>query len=113
MPAILAKRLWKLAEQNARLNTVEVNFFEADILNLRFFEKKITSHFDVIVSNPPYIKSHERSSMTKQVVDHEPHLALFVKGEDDTIFYKKIIELCTSKLNSGGKLYFELNPLTG
>jgi release factor glutamine methyltransferase len=50
--------------------------------------------------------------MHKNVLEHEPHLALFVSGEDEIVFYKKIIDLCASSLNSGGKLYFELNPLT-
>jgi methylase of polypeptide subunit release factors len=75
-------------------------------------EEKFETTFDVIISNPPYIKFDEKDQLSKNVTDNEPHIALFVNGADDILFYKKIIDLCKQKLNSGGKLYFELNPLT-
>ena len=66
----------------------------------------------MIVSNPPYIKESERQNLAKNVIDFEPALALFVEGDDSILFYKKIIDICTTLLNKNGKLYFELNPLT-
>lgn len=101
-----------VAKKNAELNKTEITFIETDILNTELSYKNIHSTFDVIISNPPYIKSSEAALMTKPVLDNEPHLALFVEGNDDIIFYKKIIDLCKEKLNAKGKLYFELNPLT-
>ena len=101
-----------VAKKNALSNNTEVHFIETDILNTEESLKKIENSFDVIISNPPYIKFTEKELMTKPVLDNEPHLALFVEGTDDIIFYKKIIDLCGKKLNAAGKLYFELNPLT-
>lgn len=101
-----------VAKKNAKKNKTEITFIETDILNTDLSIKKIETTFDVIVSNPPYIKAIEKELMTRPVLDNEPHLALFVNGNDDIIFYKKIIDLCQQKLNTNGKLYFELNPLT-
>ena len=97
-----------LAKKNADKNNANVSFFKADILNL----SSSVLHYDIIVSNPPYIKLAESDQIHDNVKKYEPHLALFVDGEDAIIFYKKIIDLCESSLNSRGKLYFELNPLT-
>jgi release factor glutamine methyltransferase len=69
-------------------------------------------NYSVIVSNPPYIKLSESDQIHPNVKENEPHLALFVEGDDPIIFYKKIIDLCKEHLEKGGKLYFELNPLT-
>lgn len=99
----------QLARTNAERNGVELDFFEMDILNANTNAFKT---YDIIVSNPPYIKEIEAGQLHKNVIDHEPHLALFVKGNDDTIFYKRIIDLCVVHLKPSGKLYFELNPLT-
>lgn len=102
----------EVAKKNAELNKTEVHFIEVDILKEKETDKKIEPTFDVIISNPPYIKADEKEQMTKSVLDNEPHLALFVEGADDILFYKKIIDLCKEKLNAKGKLYFELNPIT-
>lgn len=101
-----------VAKKNSEKNKTDITFIETDILNTELSAKNIDSTFDVIISNPPYIKSSEKNIMTKPVLDNEPHIALFVNGKDDIIFYKKIIDLCQQKLNVHGKLYFELNPLT-
>ena len=101
-----------VARKNADLNKTEIYFVEVDILNEKESAKKIETTFDVIISNPPYIKADEKNSLSEHVINNEPHLALFVNGQDDIIFYKKIIDLCRHKLNTKGKLYFELNPLT-
>lgn len=102
----------KVAHENAIVLNTDVNFFQVDVINTPVFLKVCTDTFDVIVSNPPYIRSDEKDSLSKHVIEQEPHLALFVEDKDATIFYKKIIELCAEKLNPGGHLYFELNPLT-
>jgi release factor glutamine methyltransferase len=102
----------EVAKKNAELNKAEIHFIEVDILNEKETAKKIETTFDVIISNPPYIKADEKDSLNQHVINNEPHLALFVNGQDEIIFYKKIIDLCHQKLNAKGKLYFELNPLT-
>ncbi|MBI2720931.1 MAG: peptide chain release factor N(5)-glutamine methyltransferase [Bacteroidetes bacterium] len=101
-----------VAKKNAELNNVEVHYFETNILDEDECEKNIKGNFDVIISNPPYIKHSEAKTLPKNVIEFEPHQALFVDGDDDIIFYKKIIDLCKHKLKSKGSLYFELNPLT-
>ncbi|MCE3259282.1 MAG: protein-(glutamine-N5) methyltransferase, release factor-specific [Bacteroidetes bacterium] len=101
-----------VAKKNAELNKADVSFFETDLLNGEKALKDIEGTFDVIISNPPYIKHSEAKTLSKNVIGFEPHSALFVEGNDDIIFYKKIIDLSNYKLNSSGRLYFELNPLT-
>ena len=98
--------------QNARLNDSEIQLLEADVLNGSDFRKKLNRVYEVIISNPPYIKLSEAEEMSSNVKDHEPHLALFVNDEDAILFYKKIIDFCKQALSPAGKLYFELNPLT-
>ena len=102
-----------VASKNAQSHHAAITFFEADVLNTGAFLKQLpVASVDVIVSNPPYIKESEAASLDKHVIGQEPHLALFVTGDDDIVFYKKIIDLCEHLLKSSGKLYFELNPLT-
>lgn len=101
-----------IAEKNATQNEVAISFFEADALNTNEFENEVKETFDVIISNPPYIKEAEKKTMSSNVLHHEPDLALFVNDPEAIIFYKRIIDFCKTKLNSKGKLYFELNPLT-
>jgi release factor glutamine methyltransferase len=100
-----------LALENALMNNTDIQFFKDDVL-ASDFPDHVTARFDVIVSNPPYILRSEKQHMEKQVLEHEPHLALFVEGTDPILFYRKIIEHSSVLLNPGGKLYFELNPLT-
>jgi release factor glutamine methyltransferase len=100
-----------VALNNAILNDTEIQFFKEDAL-APDFPSRVAARFDVIVSNPPYVLRSEASQMEKQVLEHEPHLALFVEGKDPILFYRKIIEHCSLLLNPGGSLYFELNPLT-
>jgi release factor glutamine methyltransferase len=108
----ISRKALDLAKKNAALNNMEIHFFEADVLLKKEILEKTGEKFDLIVSNPPYIKEDEKAHMKNNVLDHEPHLALFVEGEDPIIFYKKIIDLCSTSLNRKGKLYFELNPST-
>jgi release factor glutamine methyltransferase len=108
----ISENALQLAKINAERNAVEINFFHTDILNSKKFLLAFSKKVDVIVSNPPYIKDSEKNSIHQNVLNFEPHLALFVEGNDEIIFYKKIIDICKSTLNANGKLYFELNPLT-
>jgi len=101
----------EIALENAIDNNTEIQFFKEDVL-APDFHARFATRFDVMVSNPPYILRSEKSQMEKQVLEHEPHLALFVEGADPILFYRKIIGHSSQLLNPGGKLYFELNPLT-
>ncbi|MCO5230377.1 MAG: peptide chain release factor N(5)-glutamine methyltransferase [Chitinophagales bacterium] len=95
----------EVAQFNAIQNQVEVDFFMEDILQVRNSNEK----WDIIVSNPPYIPLNEKSLMRKNVLDYEPHLALFVDNEDPLLFYKAIGKYAFENLKIGGMLYFELN----
>lgn len=94
----------KLASANALLNRTEINFIEADILSYSSNEK-----YDVIVSNPPYIRELEKADMHENVLAHEPHAALFVSDENPLIFYKTISDFAYDNLNPNGYLFFEIN----
>ena len=99
----------KVAETNALNNNVNINFVEANILDIEVLQEK----YDIIVSNPPYIRELEKELMQKNVVDNEPHLALFVKDNDPLIFYNKIADLAIHNLTKNGSLYFEINQYLG
>ncbi|WP_461632135.1 peptide chain release factor N(5)-glutamine methyltransferase [Labilibaculum euxinus] len=94
------------AKENAKLNQVDVHFFHRDILNWKNVD---WDNFDIIVSNPPYVTEAEKSKMEKNVLDYEPHTALFVTDHDPLIFYRTISEMALLHLKKGGKLYFEIN----
>jgi release factor glutamine methyltransferase len=97
-----------VAKQNAEQIGVKINFIEADILRFNSKEK-----FDVIVSNPPYIRDLEKTDMHNNVLVHEPHLALFVSNENPLIFYKAIADFAQTNLKPNGQLYFEINEYLG
>lgn len=96
----------EVARENSRLNGTEVEFRKVDILNA-----SVDSGFDVIVSNPPYVMESEKNQMEDTVLEFEPHLALFVSDSDPLFFYKAIAAFGHRTLNTGGRLYFEINPL--
>jgi len=100
-----------VAKENATINHVEVDFFHADVLNHNYPLQN--QKYDIIVSNPPYVTISEQLSMLKNVVDYEPHIALFVPDADPLVFYRTIADLALIKLNPGGKLYFEINEQFG
>ncbi|WP_321280122.1 peptide chain release factor N(5)-glutamine methyltransferase [Marinifilum fragile] len=100
----------KTARENAKLNSVQVRFEERDILNWEAYEWE---QLDIIVSNPPYVTNAEKEKMEKNVLDFEPHTALFVSDHDPLIFYQRIAELAQEYLKEGGKLYFEINESLG
>ncbi len=95
---------------NANLNTVEINFELMDALNPVISND---NKYDVIVSNPPYIRALEKKLMHQNVLSHEPHLALFVKDNDPLLFYRAISKLAFETLNTNGCLYFEINEALG
>jgi release factor glutamine methyltransferase len=99
------------AKLNAELNAVSVEFILADILQPK--ENILQRNFDVIVSNPPYIKEDEKPTMHENVLQHEPHGALFVSNERPLIFYEAIADFALETLNPGGKLFFEINEFLG
>lgn len=102
-----------VAKKNAEKYKVNINFQVCDILDTNALShiSHLNSQFSILVSNPPYIAQSESAKMAERVLNHEPHLALFVEGNDPILFYKRIIDLCESCLESGGLLFFELNPL--
>ena len=99
----------KIAVINAEKNNVNVNFIHKSILETT----DITTKFDIIVSNPPYVRNLEKHEISKNVLDNEPHLALFVADDDALIFYKKIATFAKSNLNVSGQLFLEINQYLG
>ncbi len=96
-----------VAEKNARLNAATIQFLLFDILEKQGLEN--LPWFDVIVSNPPYVRNSEKVLMQKNVLDYEPALALFVDDNDPLKFYRAIAEFSMIKLKSGGLLFLEIN----
>jgi len=99
----------QIARMNAKNNTVTVRFIHANILDI----EGLDDSFDIIVSNPPYVRELEKQEIQSNVLDHEPHLALFVSDDNPLMFYKKIISLAENSLNAEGLLYFEINQYLG
>ena len=97
-----------VARQNADKNNVQVEFIEADVLTYSGGQQ-----FTVIVSNPPYVKEDEKQAMHANVLDNEPHSALFVSNHDPLVFYKAIADLALKNLERGGYLFFEINEYLG
>lgn len=95
-----------VARENAQQLGANVNFVKLDALNA-----KPEGEWDVIVSNPPYICEKEKKDMAVNVLEHEPHTALFVPDTDPLLFYRAITRLAVQTLSKGGRLYFEINPI--
>jgi release factor glutamine methyltransferase len=107
---ISAKAL-RIAKENAFANNVNVNFLQVDILKPNY--PPINIKYDIIVSNPPYVTISDQLSMKKNVIDYEPHVALFVSDNDPLVFYRAIADLAPAILKAGGKLYLETNERFG
>jgi release factor glutamine methyltransferase len=109
----------EVAKRNAELNKVEINFIQANILEVEDVSKLQTSNsqlptnFDIIISNPPYVRNLEKQEIKKNVLDYEPHLALFVEDTDALLFYRKIAQLAIKNLSPNGLLFFEINQYLG
>lgn len=104
----ISEEALEIAAENARLNRIAVNFSQADILH-----DEIAGEWDLIVSNPPYITPKEMDEMERNVLDYEPHLALFVPAEAPLLFYDRIASLGRKQLAKGGSLFFEINARFG
>lgn len=98
------------ARANAVRNRVKAEFLIRDILH---FETEAWQQYDLIVSNPPYVRESEKQEMQQHVLDHEPHRALFVPDSDPLLFYRRIAEFGCRYLASDGFLYFEINEALG
>ena len=101
----ISQKALLIAKKNALLNNTKIDFFEMDILNTESLPQK----FDIIVSNPPYVRESEKTGIKKNVLQNEPHLALFVDNNNPLLFYKKIADLAIKYLRQNGLLFFEIN----
>ena len=99
----------KVAQRNALENKVEINFILQNILET----EDLKQQFDIIVSNPPYVRNMEKQEIKKNVLAFEPHLALFVEDNDALLFYRKIAQLALKSLTPNGLLFFEINQYLG
>ena len=104
----ISHKALQLAKQTAKSIGSAVNFSNVDILSSVDIDQK----WDIIVSNPPYVLEEERAEIEGNVLDYEPHLALFTATDDSIQFYRAIIQFAAKHLCPGGRLYFELNPKT-
>lgn len=98
-----------IAKKNAANNQVEIDFFEADILKM----PELPHSFDIVVSNPPYVLESEKTLMHANVLQYEPHVALFVYDSDPLVYYRVIAALASKRLSHRGSLFFEINEAKG
>lgn len=105
----ISEEALKVATENATKNKVEVNFIKADILNT----EKLHQKFDIIISNPPYVRELEKKEIKPNVLNNEPHLALFVPDNKPLVFYEKIADFAKKNLTKNGVLFFEINQYLG
>ena len=113
----------KIAQQNAQLNKVQIQFFNLDILSTNIFNLNTDlvknesfnpiNKFHIIVSNPPYVRNLEKIEIQPNVLQNEPHEALFVEDDNPLIFYDKIAELAKIHLHKNGFVFFEINQYLG
>jgi release factor glutamine methyltransferase len=109
----------KIAIKNATLNKVKVDFIEGNVLDLYAFNEILKQKpynqvkFDIIVSNPPYVRELEKIEIQNNVLLNEPHLALFVSDENPLLFYDKIADIAKQHLSKNGLLFFEINQYLG
>lgn len=105
----LSEAALEVASKNAENNQVSVQFRKDNILEI----EDLGQEFDVIVSNPPYVRELEKASMRPNVLEHEPKMALYVEDSNALIFYHKIAILARKHLKKNGALYFEINQYLG
>ncbi|WP_367182401.1 peptide chain release factor N(5)-glutamine methyltransferase [Winogradskyella sp.] len=110
----ISKEAIEVARHNADINNVDVAFIEADILNKSNWDLSFDIlEFDIIVSNPPYVRQLEKAEMKPNVLDNEPDLALFVPNENPLMYYEAIMNFTVNNLKPQGHLYFEINQYLG
>lgn len=107
----ISEEALKVAKENAINNNVNVTFIQDDILTPT--QTLTQTEFDIIVSNPPYVRELEKSEMRDNILKWEPHNALFVSDDDPLIFYRKILEFASTHLNDNGEVWFEINEFLG
>ena len=112
----ISNKAIEVAKKNALINNVNVEYSSVDVLNFEdklVLQDKWKSKFDIIVSNPPYVRMQEKKLMQLNVIDHEPDIALFVEDDDPLLFYRRISELSRQYLKHNGTLYLEINEYLG
>ncbi|KOY50714.1 peptide chain release factor N(5)-glutamine methyltransferase [Polaribacter dokdonensis] len=105
----VSEKALEIAKKNAIENQVNINFITKDILQTI----DLNMQFDIIISNPPYVRNLEKAEINNNVLENEPHLALFVEDNNALIFYDKIADLAKNHLNKNGCLFFEINQYLG
>nr|WP_293301049.1 peptide chain release factor N(5)-glutamine methyltransferase [Allomuricauda sp.] len=122
----ISEKALKVARKNAEANSVDVTFLKQSILEPELAlelvlapelalgpELALELEFDIVVSNPPYVRELEKKEIKKNVAGHEPHLALFVPNEDPLLFYRAIAHFANKNLTKNGSLYLEINQYLG
>lgn len=105
----ISENALKIAKLNAKTLEVNIDFYQNNLLEDIYLDQK----FDVIISNPPYIRNLEKEEMHQNVLNFEPHLALFVENDDALIFYERVIEFSNNHLSKNGSIYCEINQYLG
>lgn len=105
----ISREALKIATKNAQQHEVKIQFIEKNILEITNLPQK----FDIIVSNPPYVRKFEKIEIKNNVLEHEPHIALFVEDDNPLLFYDKIADLSKEHLTKNGLLFFEINQYLG
>lgn len=107
----ISEKALDVAKENAINNNVNITFIQDDILTKT--QTLTQTKFDIIVSNPPYVRELEKVDMHNNILQWEPHNALFVSDEDPLIFYRSILEFSKKHLKENGEIWFEINEYLG
>ena len=102
----LSEEALRVAKKNAKKHRVKIDFIKHDIQSLFHWKNPL----DIIVSNPPYVHPNEKKEISPNVLNYEPHMAIFTPENDPVYYYRLIINFALAVLKSGGSLYFEINP---
>ena len=105
----ISEKALAIASKNSSKNNVAIRLELHDILS----NSNWAQQYDIVVSNPPYVRMSEKQAMKANVLDHEPEIALFVEDSDPLTYYEAILKFCITNLNTGGRLYFEINEYLG
>jgi len=105
----ISEKALQIAKENAIINNVSVTYLHKDILE----DTNFLTYFDIIVSNPPYVREKEKTNIKPNVIENEPHIALFVDDDNPLLFYDKISDFAKFHLEPDGILYFEINQYLG